>query len=131
LLAFCCYWPTWFSKSNGDLKDGLDAVALGLIAIGLSPWIARVFKSLESGGLKMEFTQAQTQLDQQKRAIEAMSFMLTRFLPFWELHHLQALVDGTEFTVDPETQEMASLEAQLRDLRERGFNCSPVKDNDY
>jgi hypothetical protein len=64
----------------GGLQGGLDAIALGLIVIGLSPWIARVIETLEIGGMNIKFVQAQ--LDKQKREIDAISFMLTHFLPF-------------------------------------------------
>ena len=34
----------------GGIKDGLDAVALGLTAVGLSPWIAHILESFKFGG---------------------------------------------------------------------------------
>jgi hypothetical protein len=35
----------------GELKGGLDAVSVGLIAFGLSPWIARILESFKFGGV--------------------------------------------------------------------------------
>ena len=100
----------------GSLKDGLDVIGLGLIALGLSPWIARVVESFKFGSLELRFVRQQ--LEQQEQEIDALQFLFTNFLTFWELHHLTALVNHTEFTVRKDQPHLDALARELRRLRE-------------
>jgi hypothetical protein len=57
----------------GTMKDGLDAVALGLIVIGLSPFIATVIKSLKFGGVEVSFQEVKERVDRQETEIAKQS----------------------------------------------------------
>jgi hypothetical protein len=102
----------------GTIKDGVDAVTLGLTAVGLSPWIASVLESFKFGGVEFKFVQQQ--LAKQQGDIDALRFLIANFLTFWELHHLTELAAGREFTADMEYWP-DNLKAELGRLRSLGF----------
>jgi hypothetical protein len=102
----------------GGIKDGLDAITLGLTAVGLSPWIAHVLESFKFGGVEFKFVKQQ--LAQQEGDIAALRFLVGNFLTFWELHHLEALAAGKEFVADMEHYP-ESLKSELGRLRHMGL----------
>ena len=102
----------------GGIKDGLDAVALGLTAVGLSPWIAHILESFKFGGVEFKFVKQQ--LAEQQAEIAALRFLVANFLSYWELHHLDALAAGKEFTADMEHYPQ-QLAAELGRLRHMGL----------
>ena len=57
----------------GTMKDGLDAIALGLVVIGLSPFIATVIKSLKFGGVEVSFQEVKERVDRQETEIAKQS----------------------------------------------------------
>ena len=84
----------------GELKGGLDAVAVGLIAFGLSPWIARILESFKFGGVEFKFVKQQVEI--QREEINALKFLITRFISRFELQHLEKFSSKTDFTIDRE-----------------------------
>jgi hypothetical protein len=103
------------------LKDGLDAITLGLTAVGLSPWIARVIESFKFGGLELKFVK---QLEEQRQEINVLKLLFIHLLTYWERHHLRALVNNQEFIVR-KGHYPQDLYKELRRLRELGFIASP------
>src|SRR5437773_3324266 len=55
--------------SSGSLKDGLDPIALGLIALALSPWVTSLIEYFKFGGVEFRFVKQQ--VTEQKKDIEA------------------------------------------------------------
>lgn len=105
----------------GSMKDGLDAVALGLAVVGLSPWIARIITTLKFGGVEVSFVQAlQAGLQKQGSEIEQLRFLITKYLPVWELQHLRNLVDESKFEVNLD-KTSPQFEGELRHLRSLNF----------
>ena len=96
LLALTLHF--FFRFQSDAWRQGIDPVALGLVAVGLSPWIARVIESLKFGGVELRFVKQQ--IEQQKQEIDDLKFLFTNFVTGYELHHLQSLPDHIEFTVD-------------------------------
>ena len=76
----------------GNIGEGLDAVAVGLTAVGLSPWVARVLESFKFGGVEFKFVQKQ--LDEQSQDIEALKFLIGNYVTDTELDHLDRLASG-------------------------------------
>lgn len=103
---------------HDQLRDGLDAVALGLTAVGLSPWIARVLESFKFGGVEFKFVQQQ--IEDQRQDIEALQFLLLGFVSEYELRHLQKLHSGREFVRDGKDYP-EEFTRQLRHLRNLGL----------
>lgn len=79
----------------GTLKDGLDAISLGLAITGLSPWIAAVIQSLKFGGVEVYFREVQREVRRQGLELKHTRFLLSRFIPESEVQHLLRL-GGTE-----------------------------------
>ena len=104
----------------GPIKDGLDAVALGLAVVGLSPWIASIIKTLKLGGFEVSFQEVRARVDKQGADIRQLQFLISNFLPRWELEHLRNLANEKPFIVDLNTASPA-FEAELRHLRSVGF----------
>src|SRR5215203_5079673 len=104
--------------SFGTLKDGLDAIALGLIALMLTPWVVRIVESVKFGGVEMRFLQEQ--IDDNRNGLEELRFLFINLLTSWELHHLKALADQREFIVDVDYYP-ENLKAELLRLRRLGL----------
>lgn len=103
----------------GTMKDGLDAIGLGLAVAGLSPWIATAVKSLKFGGMEVQFQEIKTEVARQGDEIEQLQFLIRNFVAKWELQHLQGLASGEAYRVN--TPGSPSFEAEIRNLRARGF----------
>ena len=95
-------WPAWLISSvclvllaahlalrviYGDLKDGLDAVAIGIAAVGLSPWLGKAIDSIKIAGAEVKFAR---QFQRQDREIRQLQFLIANFLTRWEAQHLRA-----------------------------------------
>lgn len=113
-----------FLKFRSDnIKDGLDAVALGLIAVGLTPWLARVLESFKFGGVELHFVKQQ--IDEQKKDIDAIKFLLFNHLTRGELSHLNQLSTKTGFT-RKKTDHLEIFQSELRHLRGLGLIANNV-----
>jgi hypothetical protein len=126
-------WPAWLISSvclvllaahlalraiYGDLKDGLDAVAIAIAAVGLSPWLGKAIDSIKIAGAEVKFAR---QLQRQDREIRQLQFLMANFLTRWEAQHLEGLsIKGGVYNVDIATNPKG-LEAELRRLRALGF----------
>jgi hypothetical protein len=104
----------------GLMKEGLDAIALGLAVVGLSPWIASIIKTLKFGGIELSFQEVQARVEKQGADIRQLQFLISNFLPRWELEHLKNLASEKQFIVDLDAVSPA-FEAELRHLRSVGF----------
>jgi hypothetical protein len=105
---------------SGSMKEGLDAIALGLAVVGLSPWIASIIKTLKFGGVELSFQEVQARVEKQGADIRQLQFLISNFLPRWELEHLKNLASEKQFIVDLDAVSPA-FEAELRHLRSVGF----------
>jgi hypothetical protein len=105
---------------SGMIKDGLDVIALGLIIVGLSPWLAAIIKSLKLGGFEVSFQEVERTLEEQRGEINQLKFLIAHFLPEWEYQHLVNLASRKPFTVNLD-QVPKELENELRHLRALGF----------
>lgn len=106
----------WLRFSNRNTKDGLDAIALGLVVVGLSPWIALIVKTLKFGGIELSFQDVQTQVKRQGAEIEQLKFLISHFLPVWEIEHMRNLLGNKPFYMDLDRLP-AGFEGELRHLR--------------
>lgn len=90
----------------GTMKDGFDAITLGLAIVGLSPWIATILKSIKVGGVEVEFLRQRVNeqerhieqqgkaLDEQQRIINDLVIYSLAGQPF---EILQKIEDGQEY----------------------------------
>lgn len=101
----------------GDLRDGLDAVSLGLAIVGLSPWIARVLESAKFGGIEFKFRQ---ELDKQRSDIDTLRFLVASLVSKYEMEHLKKLESKAEFTIDKENFP-EDFQREIRHLRDLGL----------
>jgi hypothetical protein len=113
--------------SYGTMKDGLDAIALGLAVVGLSPWIARVVKTMKFGGVEVSFQEVKEEVrrqgekvERQGSEIEQLRFLIEHLLPQWEVQHLKYLADSGPFEVDLD-HTSREFEGELRHLRGLGL----------
>jgi hypothetical protein len=104
----------------GSMKEGLDAIALGLAIVGLSPWIASIIKTFKLGGVEVSFQEVRARVEQQGADIRQLQFLISNFVPRWELEHLRNLADEKAFIVNLDTAS-PPFEAELRHLRGVGF----------
>jgi hypothetical protein len=102
----------------GNIGEGLDAVAVGLTAVGLSPWVARVLESFKFGGVEFKFVQKQ--LDEQSQDIEALKFLIGNYVTDTELDHLDRLASGRKFMAKM-SWHPEIFQAELRHLRGLGL----------
>jgi hypothetical protein len=116
LLALTLHFA--FRFQSDAWRQGVDPVALGLVAVGLSPWIARVIESLKFGGVELKYVKQQ--MEEQKQEIDDLKFLFVNFVTGYELHHLQSLADHAEFTVDIDYYP-DNLKAELLRLRRLGL----------
>jgi hypothetical protein len=116
LLAMHITVRFWY----GSMKDGLDAIALGLTIVGLSPWIASIIKTFKFGGFELSFQEVQARIEKQSADIRQLQFLISNFLPRWELEHLRNLTSEKPFIVDL-SKASPAFEAELRHLRSVGF----------
>ncbi len=104
----------------GTIKDRLDIIALGLIVVGLSPWLATIIKSLKVGGVEVNFQEVEKKIDQQGDEIKRLKFLITHLIPEWEYQHLASLASSEPFIVNLD-QTPREFESELRHLRAMGF----------
>ena len=100
----------------GTLKEGLDAVALGLTVMGLSPWIAAIIKSLRFGGVEVTFQEVQRQVKEQGLELRHTRFLLAQLIPEWEVRHLMKFDAREPFVMDD-----PAIQGQLQHLFYMGF----------
>jgi hypothetical protein len=102
------------------IKDGLDVIALGLIVVGLSPWLAAIIKSLKLGGFEVSFQEVERTLEEQREEINQLKFLIAHFLPDWEYQYLVNLASPEPSIVNLD-QTSREFENELRHLRALGF----------
>ncbi|MBV9198487.1 MAG: hypothetical protein JOY83_01905 [Alphaproteobacteria bacterium] len=111
----------WLRLSHGNSGEGLDAIALGLAVVGLSPWIATIIKTLKFGGFEVRFQEwVEEKVEAQGSDIEQLKFLITHFLPFWEIEHLKNLLGEEPFEMDLDHLPRR-FEDEVRHLRHLGF----------
>ncbi len=99
--------------SNATMKDGLDAIALGLAIVGLSPWIANAVKLVKLGGMEVQFQEMKQKVEKQGTEIDQLRFLIRNFVAKWELLHLQKLASGEIYLINNATAS-PSFEGELR-----------------
>jgi hypothetical protein len=102
------------------IENGLDSVALGLAVIALSPWIAKLLKSLKFGGLQVEFQQVKERVVAQGKEISQLKFLIKNFITHYELGHLIKLSSLKSYTIDFAAIS-PDCEGELRRLRALKF----------
>jgi hypothetical protein len=102
----------------GEMKDGLDAVSLGLISVGLSPWIARVLESFKLGGVEFKFVKQA--LEKQSDEINSIKFIISSLVAKYELEHLKKLASGNEFIIHKD-RFPEHFQREIRHLRDLGL----------
>ena len=102
----------------GDVKTGLDAVALGLTAIGLSPWIARILESFKFGGVEFKFIRQE--VEKQRTELDAIKFLISSLVSKYELDHLKNLANKTPFIIDKYSYP-ENFQRELRHMRDLGL----------
>jgi hypothetical protein len=103
---------------NENVKDGLDAVAVGLTAVGLSPWIAHILDTFKFRGMELKFVRQQ--IERQKHDIEALKFLLVNYVTKNELDHLNRLAAMDHF-IAKAIWYPDILHSELRHLRGLGL----------
>ena len=92
----------------------LDAIALGLVAIAVLPWVSSLIESAEfPGGWKVKFREVEAEQNRQRDEIDVLKFLIKHFLTDDELVHLDKLAAGAPFPFRPSQ----FFEAELRHLR--------------
>ena len=93
----------------------LDAVALGLAALAILPWLATILETAElPGGIKVEFKKVKEEQERQGRELEWIKFLIKLVVSDYERAHLQEFAkDGPYFT---EASRGEVLEWELRHL---------------
>jgi hypothetical protein len=100
--------------------SGIDAVALGLAAIALVPWIADFLSSAKlPGGIEFAFRGVQRRQLLTEQAIAQLRFIVEGFLTQDEYRHLGNIQRNTEYDVKPDA--VATLAGELRRLRALGL----------
>jgi hypothetical protein len=102
---------------SGKIGEGLDAITLGLAAIGLSPWIAKIIESFKFGGLEFKFVR---QLEKQDADIDSLKLLVLGFVSQHELDHLKKFASAQEFIVD-KNNFAEDFRRDLRHLRDLGL----------
>jgi hypothetical protein len=106
----------------GTIKDGLDVIALVLIVVGLSPWLATIIESFKLGreGAELKFREVEEKIEQQGNDIRQLKFLISHFLPEWEYNHLVNLASSKPFIVNLDETPGAFAD-ELRHLRALDF----------
>jgi DNA-binding PadR family transcriptional regulator len=113
------YAPTLRGGSWPE-NSGIDAVALGLAAIALVPWIADFLSSAKlPGGIEFAFRGVQRRQILTEQAIAQLRFIVEGFLTQDEYRHLENIQRNIEYDVKPEAA--AVLADELRRLRALGL----------
>ena len=102
----------------GDMRNGLDTVALGLIGVGLLPWIARLLESFKFGGLELKFVKQQ--VAEQRREVDLLNFIIANIISKFELEHLRKLMEKTAFVIDTRRYP-EDFQREVTHLRDLGF----------
>lgn len=103
------------------LLKPLDLVAVALIVLGLTPWLAGILSRAElPGGWKLEFARIETKQAQQQREIESLRFLVAHFVSEFEIGHLRKL-SGTEPFLTRKDRNTPFFEAELRRLLNLGL----------
>ena len=110
----------WVRYSHATMKDGLDAIVLGLAVVGLSPWIATIFKTLKFGGMEIQFQEVKAKVAAQGAEIDEIKFLIANFLSRWELLHLTKLAGSEPYIIDLD-KVSPQFEGELRHLRAVGL----------
>jgi hypothetical protein len=110
----------YLRRSGSKWEEGLDAVALSLALVGLSPWIARVLDTTKFGGVEFKFRQIRDEVHDQRGEIDTLKFLIGHFLGRNELQLLMKLASPEPYEVDV-TVFPNEFQAELRHLRGLGF----------
>lgn len=77
----------------------LDALTAGLIVLGILPWMAPIIKSVELPGIgKIELNKIERKVEEVKKEVAALRFLISAVVSSWEFVHLQKLANDGEFT---------------------------------
>ena len=99
----------------------IDSITIGLLVLGLLPWLAVLLESAElPGGWKVRFRELQGEQEKQKGDIESLKFLVGHFVTDAELHHLKKLADKQPFPFH-QGPETSFFEGELRRLRSLGL----------
>ena len=92
----------------------LDSIALGLIGLGILPWLSSLIESAKlPGGWEFKFRHVELEQYRQRQDFERITqFLLENFLTGHELTHLQKLANNEPFPFN----KSQSFETELRRL---------------
>jgi hypothetical protein len=106
----------------GTMKDGLDAIALGLFVIGLSPFIATGIKSLKFGGVEINFQEIKERVDREETELAKQSRKIDEIYALSMgpkvFNHLDKLIPPKEY---PSFFVGAAMPRELEYLENLGF----------
>lgn len=100
------------------LAEGLDPITLGLAALALSPFVARVFRSVKVGGLELTFIEQSVKA--QGEEIDRIKFVLEHLVSEPELAVLAKMSENAPYLVSTAVAANA-FKGELRRLRALGF----------
>jgi hypothetical protein len=100
-----------------ELKK-LDATALGIALIGLSPWIARILASARFGGWEINFLKER--IDEQGSDLATLKFLVAHFLSASELKWMKLFANKGKFVIHT-TRYADEFKSEIRHLRGLGF----------
>src|SRR5690606_30120146 len=72
----------------------LDVIALGLLALAVSPWLAASLESVSFGSAALKFRQVEHDIARNEEDIAALKFMVGHFLTDYELLWLYCLANN-------------------------------------